>query len=116
MSDKPLQGKASNPMIALLTNALNQVNIALTQGFTKVAARHLLNVHDDIRPDHQNDELRQRINNMAYPKINTPKKEKADLERVSLVRRDLVAILWKHGYWTDAAYGFHNPSKGRKST
>ena len=104
MSDKASQGKASNPMIALLTGELHQSNVAIAQGLTEVAARGLLNAHDIMRPDHHDHKLRQQIHLLAYPKKTTYKAQQIARERVTKLRVPLMAILWKYGYFTDKAY------------
>jgi len=104
MSDKASQGKASNPMIALLTGELHQSNVAIAQGLTEVAALRLLNAHDIMRPDHHDHKLRQQIHLLAYPKKTTYKAQQINRERVTKLRVPLMAILWKYGYFTDAAY------------
>jgi hypothetical protein len=108
--------RASHPMIGLLAGELYQINLCITKLQPKAALRGLLNIMDLIAPAHRDEDLLKQLTWKAFPGIGdraTSRQLKSNLELVSKHRRAVMAILWKHGYFSETAYKFRDLSGGQ---
>ena len=82
--NKEPKGRATHPMIGLITGELHQENICISKGEIKQAARGLLNVIDLIKPSHIDEELHKELGNIAFDeKEIRSKHHRSQLLRIS---------------------------------
>ncbi len=112
--NEKIQGKATNPMIGLITNLVASINGHIKARMVPEAVNDMVSLLAVINPAHQDSVLKKALNDFSLSKRKTVDKHiRADLIRCREYMGQIMAILWKYGYWTDEGWGFRDLTGGK---
>jgi len=124
------RGQPVHPFISMLVERLKEIDLYYREGDYVPAWNIMLGTIDDIRAIHRKDawELRDVIEKSikmidkqgGHDPVQSASRQDRKIKKIIEgkgrdIRQRFSIMLWEGDYLVEEGYGFHDPSKGRKS-